>query len=96
MTRYLYALINSRSSLNSQVEINDKVRGELQFWYPHLCIMKGAPVRPKSSSIAVVYIRTQAKLESGVYCFLAVTTKLQDIGITTKRIPVRPCVNLWL
>ena len=34
MTRHLYALINSKSSWNSQVEINDGVKGEL--WYSHL------------------------------------------------------------
>ena len=35
MTRHLYALINSRFSWSSQVEINDEVREELQFWYSH-------------------------------------------------------------
>ena len=55
MTRHLYALINSRFSWSSQVEVNDKVREELQFWYSHLPILYGFPTRPESGSVAVVY-----------------------------------------
>ena len=40
----LYTSINSRSSWSSQVEINDEVRGELQFWYSHLPILNGFPI----------------------------------------------------
>ena len=55
MARHLYALINSRFSLSSPVKINDEVREELQFWYSHLPILNGFPIRPESSSVAVVY-----------------------------------------
>ena len=83
-TRNLYALINSRSSWVSQVEINDEVKGELQFWYSHLPILNGFLIRPKSSSVAFVYFRMQARLDLGVTWYCAVTTKLQETGTTTK------------
>ena len=55
MTGHLYASINSRSSWDSQVEINDEVKGELQLWYSHLPILNGFLISPKSSSVAFVY-----------------------------------------
>ena len=53
MTRHLYALINSRSSWDSQVEIYDEVEGELQFWYSHIPILNGFLIRFKSGALKI-------------------------------------------
>ena len=95
MARHLYALINSRSSWDSQVEINDEVKGELQFWYSHLPILNRFLIRPESSSVAVVY-SDASQTGFGGYLVSCGHHEVAGHWDNNERIPIRPCVNFWL
>ena len=94
MTKQLYALINSRSSWDSQVEINDEVKGELEFWYSHLPILNGFLIRPKSSSVAFVY-SDGSQTRFGGYLVSCCNHEVAGHWDNNEIIPVRPCVNVW-
>ena len=95
MTRNLYALINSRSSWVSQMEINDEVKRELQFWYSHLLILNGFLTRPESSSIAFVYLDV-SQTRFGDYLVSCSHHEVAGHWDNNERILVRPCMNVWL
>ena len=77
------------------MEINDEVRGGLQFWYSHLSILNGFLIRPKSSWVAFVYLDA-SQTRFGGYLVLCSHREIAGQWDNNEKILVRLCVNLWL